>query len=86
MIPSQVTQDFEDILIPWTLMRSINSLFSSKGKGSLSPRGGCFKSGGAYVQRDCSARKRNGKQSPGKGKQSKSWSKSEGRGERKESK
>ena len=36
--------------------------------------------GGAHFQRDCNARKSTGKQSSGKGKQSKSWSKSEGKG------
>ena len=30
-----------------------NSLSSGKGKGSLSPRGGCFECGGAHFQRDC---------------------------------
>ena len=61
---------------------AVNSLSSGKGKGSSSPRDGCFKFGGAHFQRDCNARKRTGKQSSGKGKQSKSWSKSEGRGKR----
>ena len=37
-----------------------------------------------HVQRDCNASKNTGKQSSGKGKQSKSWSKSEGKGNRKE--
>ena len=54
-----------------------NSVSSGKGKGSPSPRDGCFKCGGTHFQRDCGARKGTGKQSHGKGKQSKSWSKSE---------
>ena len=53
------------------------SLPSGKGKGSSSPRDGCFKFGGAHFQRDCNARKGTSKQSYGKGQQSKSWSKSE---------
>ena len=65
---------------------AVNSLSSGKGKGSPSPHDGCFKCGGAHVQRDCNARKRTGKQSSGKGKQSKSWSKSEGEGKSKENK
>ena len=56
---------------------AVNSLSSGKGKGSSSPRDGCFKCGGAHFQRDCNARKSTSKQSYGKGKQSKSWSKSE---------
>ena len=63
------------------------SLSSSEGKGSSSPRDGCFLCGVAHVQRDCDARKGTGMQSYGKGKQSKSWSKSEssnpGKGENK---
>ena len=47
---------------------------------------GVVKCGGAHVQRDCDARKNTGKQSSGKGNQSKSWSKSEGKGESKENK
>ena len=50
----------------------VNSLSSGKGKGSSSPRDGCFKCGGAHFQRDCNARKRTSKQSYCKGKQSKS--------------
>ena len=65
---------------------AVNSLSSGKGKGSSSPRDGCFKCGGAHFQRDCNARKNTGKQSSGKGKQSKSWSKSEGKGKSKENK
>ena len=67
-----------------------NSLSSAKGKGLSSPRDGCFMCGGAHFQRDCNARKGTGKQSYGKGKQSKSWSKSEpsfsGKGKCKENK
>ena len=55
----------------------VNSLSSGKGKRSPSPRDGCVKCGGAHFQRDCNARKSTGKQSSGKGNQSKSWSKSE---------
>ena len=62
------------------------SLSSGKGKGSSSPRDGCFKCGGAHFRRDCNARKGTCKQSYGKGKQSKSWSKSEGKGKNKENK
>ena len=51
---------------------AVNSLSSSKGKITF--------------QRDCNARKGNGKQSFGKGKQSNSWSKSDGNGKSKESK
>ena len=58
---------------------AVNSLSSGKGTGSSSPRDGCCKCGGAHFQRDCNARKNTGKQSSGKGKQSKSWSKSEGK-------
>ena len=65
---------------------AVNSHSSSKGKGSSTPRDGCFKCGGAQFQRDSNARKGNGKQSSGKGKQSKSWSKGDGKGKRKESK
>ena len=54
---------------------AVNSLSSSKGKGSSSPRDGCFYN----FQRDCNARKSTGKQSSGKGTQSTSWSKSEGK-------
>ena len=53
---------------------------------SSSPRGGCFKCGGAHFHRDCNARKSTGKQPCGKGKQSKSWSKSEGKGRSQENK
>ena len=84
VIPSQVTQDLEDTLIPWMLMRS-NSLSFGKGK--------CHRvhemvvsSAVEKIQRDCDARKGNGKQSSGKGQQSNSWSKSDGKGKSKESK
>ena len=65
---------------------AVNSLSSGKGHGSSSPRDGWFKCGGAHFQRDCNARKNTGKQSSGKGKQSKSWCKSEGKGKSKENK
>ena len=70
---------FVDTRIPWMFMQSTLSLSLSsvKGKGSSSPRDGCLKCGGAHFQRDCNARRSTGKQSYGKGKQSKSWSKSE---------
>ena len=61
---------------------AVNSLSYDKGKGPSRPRGGCFK-GGAHFQPDCNARRGNGKQSFGKGKQSKSWSKSDGQGKSK---
>ena len=81
MIPSRVTR------IAWTLRShgcgAVNSLSSGKGEGSSSPRGGCFKCGGAHSQRDCNASKSTGRQSSGKGRQSKSWSKSEGKGKSK---
>ena len=63
---------------------AINSLSSGKGNGSPSPRDGCFKCVGAHFQRDCNARSNTGKQSSGKCKQSKSWSKTEGKGKSKE--
>ena len=64
---------------------AVNSLSCGKGNGSSSPRDGCVnKCGGAHFQRDCNARKNTGKQSSGKGKQSKSWSKSEGKGRTRE--
>ena len=50
---------------------AVNSLSSATGKGSSSPRDGCFKCGGAHFQRDCNVRRSTGKQSYGKGKQSK---------------
>ena len=62
------------------------SLIQQGKKGSSSPRGGCFKCGGAQFQRDCNARKSKGKQSSGKSKQSMPWSKSEGKGKSKENK
>ena len=36
---------------------AVNAPSSVKGKGSSSPRDGCFKCGGAHFQRDCNARK-----------------------------
>ena len=65
---------------------AVHSLSSGKGEGSSSPRDGCFKCGGAHFQRDCNASKSTGKQSSGQGRQSKSWSKSEGKGKSKENK
>ena len=64
---------------------TVNSLSSGKGKGSSSPRDGCLKCRGAKFQRDSHARRGNGKQSSGKGKLRKSWSKSESKGHRTES-
>ena len=34
---------------------AVSSLSSAKGKGSSSPRDGCFQRGGAHFQRDCNA-------------------------------
>ena len=57
---------------------AVNSLSRlAREKGSSSPRDGCFKCGVAQVQRDCNARKGTGKQTSGKGNQSRSWSTSE---------
>ena len=56
---------------------AVNSLSPVKVEWSSSPRDGFFKCGGAHFQRDCNASKNTGKQSSGKGNQSKSWSKSE---------
>ena len=53
VISSRVTRDRVDTQISWMLMRSILPLSSGKGKGSSSPRDGCFKCGGAHIQRDC---------------------------------
>ena len=47
---------------------------------------GVFKCGSAHLQRDCNAHRSTGKQPSGKGKQSKSWSKSEGKGKSSENK
>ena len=85
MIPCRVTRVLVDTQIPRMLMRSTLSRLA-KGQGSASPRDGCFKCGGAHFQRDCDARKNTGKQSSGKGKQSKPWFKSEGKGKSKENK
>ena len=65
---------------------AVNSFSSGKGKGSPSPRDGCFTCGGAHFQRDCNARKSTGNQSSGKDKQRKSWSKSESNGKSEENK
>ena len=60
----------------------VNSLPYDKGKGPSRPRGGCFKCG-AHFQPDCNARRGNGKQSSGKGEQSKSLPQSDGKGKSK---
>ena len=67
-------------------VHAVFSLSSDTGKRSSSPGDGCFKCGGAHFQRDCNARKSTSKQSSGKGKQSKSWSKIEGKGKSEENK
>ena len=85
VIPSRVTRDRVDTQITMDV-DAVNSLSSGKGKGSSSPRDGCFKCGGAHFQRGCNARKSTGKQSSGKGKQIKSWSMSEGKRKSEESK
>ena len=85
MIPSRVTRDRVDTQIPWMLIRSTLSRLA-KEKGHRVRVMGVFQCGGAHFQRDCNARKSTGKRSSGKGKQSKSWSKSEGKGKSKESK
>ena len=61
---------------------AIKSLESGtgKGKGSSSPRDGCFKCGGNNVQRYSSNRVTPRKGNRKKGKQSKSWSPSVGQG------
>ena len=64
-------------------VNAVNSRSSGKGKGTSSPRDGSVKCGGAQFQRDCFERKSTGKQSSGKGNQSKSWYKSEGKGKSK---
>ena len=68
-------------------MRSILSRLA-KDKGHRVRVMGVFflSAGGAQFQRDCIARRSTGKQSSGKGKQSKSWSKSEGKGKSKKNK
>ena len=81
VIPSRVTRFRVDTQIPWMLMRS--TLFRlAQENGHRVCVMGVFKCGGAHFQRDCNACKSTGKQSSGKGKQSKSWSKSEGKGKR----
>ena len=65
-------------LVPVELEKHL--ILNSNRHESSNPRDGCFKCGGAHFQRDCNARKGAGKQSYGRGKQSKSWSNSEGRG------
>ena len=63
---------------------------STKEEGHQSARWVFFKCGSVHFQRDCNAHKGTGKQSFGKGKQSKSWFKSEssitGKGKSKENK
>ena len=56
---------------------AVSSLSSGKGKWSSDPRDGCFKCDEAHFQRDSNACKNTGKQTYGKGNQSKSWSMSE---------
>ena len=74
-----------DTQIPWLLMRS--TLFRlAKEKGHRVRVMGVLKFGGAHFQRDCNVRKSTGKQSSGKSKQRKSWSKSEGKGKSEENK
>ena len=85
MIPSRVRLALVDVSDPMDV-DAVNPLSSGQGKGSSSPRDGCLKCGGAQFQRDCYARKNTGKQSSGKGKQSKSWSKSERKGKSKDNK
>ena len=79
MVPIQVIQDLEKHSDPMDVGAG-NCLASGQVKGSSSPRDGCFKCGGAHLQRDCSVhaspRKSNGR----KGKQSNSRSKSAGKG------
>ena len=58
---------------------AVNSLSFGKGRGSSSPRDGFCKCAGAHFQRDCNARTSTGKQSSGRGKQSKLWFESEGK-------
>ena len=72
--------DFINILMRSTLFRL------TKEKRSSRPRDGCFKCGGVHFQRDWNAHKGTGKQGSGKGKQSKSWFKSEANGNSKENK
>ena len=63
---------------------AINVLASGKGKGSSSPRDGCFKCGGAHFQRDCNVHVTSRKGKGKKGEQGKSWSKSAGKGKSKD--
>ena len=55
---------------------------TGNGKGSSSPRDGCFKCGGNYFQRDCLNRATPSKGKGKKGKQSKSRPKSAGKEKR----
>ena len=65
---------------------AINSSASGEGKGSPSPRDGCFKCGGAHLQRDCNVDATPRKGNDKKGKQSKSWPKGSGKRKSKEGK
>ena len=55
----------------------VSSLLPGKGKWSSDSRVGCFNGEATHFQRDCNASKHVGKQTSGKGNQSKSWSMSE---------
>ena len=55
----------------------VGSLLSGKGKWSADSRGECFEGDTAHFQRNRNAIKNTGKQTSGKGNQSKSWSTSE---------
>ena len=66
-----------------TVVDAVNSLSSGKGKGSWSPLDGCFLSAVQHIFKETAMpRKSTGNQSSGKGSQSKSWSKGEGKGKR----
>ena len=64
---------------------AVNSLSSGKGKGSSSPRDGCFKCGGAPFQRAAMHARAQASNRLAKA-NSKSWSKREGKGKSKENK
>ena len=83
MIRSQVTQCLENNPIPWMLMRSI-LLHMAKEKGHRVHEMVVSSAVEHIFERDSNTRKSTGKQSSGKGKQSKSWSKSEGKGKSEE--
>ena len=66
---------------------AVDSLSSGKGKGSSSPRDGCFVSALEHIFNETALHARTqASKSSGKGKQSKSGSKSEGKGKSKENK